>query len=155
MDRQSQQGDHMAPTTSAHVRSGFPMFSRCIDACRFCLKTVAAKLATPLVWLLSLMLWVSPSVAQTTTWKGAFDNITEMGQSGSQVLNMLAVLIGSGMAIFGWVGLTSETKKQQRGVMGSIILIVVGALLIVWRVVVKTNVSQIFGEGTDVPFLDN
>lgn len=109
----------------------------------------------PILWVISFFVWTQPASSQTTTWKGAFDNIKGMGESGSEVLNMFAVLIGSGMAIFGWVGLTSETKKQQRGVMGSIILIVVGALLIVWRVVVKTNVGQIFGEGTDVPFLDS
>ena len=109
----------------------------------------------PLLWAASFYVWTQPVSAQTTTWKGAFDNIKGMGESGSEVLNMFAVLIGSGMAIFGRVGLTSETKKQQRGARGSIILIVVGALLIVWRVVVKTNVGQIFGEGTDVPFLDS
>ncbi len=108
-----------------------------------------------LIWLASYLLWLQPLHAQTTTWKGAFENVSDMGESGSQMLNMLAVLIGSGMAIFGWIGLTSETKRQQRGVVGSLILIIVGALLIVWRVVVQTNVSQIFGEGTDVPFLDS
>ena len=106
-------------------------------------------------WIMSLIIWISPSHAQTATWKEAFDNIKSMGQSGTEVLNMIAVLIGSGMAIFGWIGLTSESKRQQRGVGGSIMLVIVGALLIVWRVVVKTNVGQIFGEGTDVPFLDN
>ena len=104
-------------------------------------------------WLAAFLVWSNPATAQTTTWKDAFDNIKEMGQGGTEVLNMLALLIGSAMAIFGWVGLTSETKKQQKGVAGSIILIIVGALLIVWRVVVQTNVGQIFGEDTEVRFL--
>ena len=114
-----------------------------------------AKLSVSMLWLWSFLLWSAPAQAQTATWKDAFDNVTEMGEGGGEVLNMIAVLIGSGMAIFGWIGLTSETKRQHRGVSGSIMLIVVGALLIVWRVVVQTNVNQIFGSDTDVPFLDN
>ena len=109
----------------------------------------------PLWWLAAFLVWSNPIHAQTTTWKDAFNNIKDMGQGGTEVLNMLALLIGSAMAIFGWVGLTNETRRQQRGVSGSIILIIVGALLIVWRVVVKANVGQIFGEEADVQFLDS
>ncbi|MEO0368339.1 MAG: hypothetical protein AAF197_06075 [Pseudomonadota bacterium] len=113
-----------------------------------------SALRHPLLWLMGFFIWANPSYGQTTTWKGAFDNIKDMGQSGTEVLNMVAVLIGSGMAIFGWVGLTSESKRQRQGVSGSLMLIFVGALLIVWRVVVKTNVGQVFGEDTEVLFLD-
>ena len=113
------------------------------------------SLARAMWGLYILWVWSLPTNAQSSTWKDAFDNIKDMGQSGTEVLNMIAVLIGSGMAIFGWIGLTSDSKRQQRGVGGSIMLILVGALLIVWRVVVKANVSQIFGEDTEIPFLDS
>lgn len=86
----------------------------------------------------SLLIVANLEPAMAITLGDVGENIAGSGTGLSKALNVIGLLFGIGFSIFGWSGLLSESKRQQKGVGGSILMIAVGAMLLIWQYVART-----------------
>ncbi len=89
-------------------------------------------------------------------WGSAADNVTDVTDNIGSLLNAGALLAGAAFAIYGWVLLTNKRESERNGKGQAVLMIVIGAMLIIWRVVVQYNAGTVFGsEGSGaVEFID-
>jgi len=111
----------------------------------------------PRIVVVALASLTLPATSQAQQdWGSAADNVTEITDNVGAMFNAGALLAGMVFAIYGWILLTNKREGERNGKGQAIMFIVVGAMLIIWRVVVQYNAGTVFGtEGSGaVEFID-